>query len=146
MPAPRTRTRRRVRALAVALVVALLVGAGLLLAERALEGTGCASPPTPQEREEQESFVRAHLGDARDFEWTVMDCDDLGQAYLDFTTRQRGSAASASFLQDPACSPSTEPAASSGDVVCTSGGTVVDLSFEDHGAIETDGELAPRRR
>ena len=127
-------------------VLAALVGVLVLLGRYVLEDPTCAKPPTQQERTQQEAFVRTHLPDARDFEWTVMDCDDNGQASVDFTTRQRGSAASKAFLSDPACRASVEPDASPGDVTCTSGDFEVSIYLEDKGAIDTYGELALLQR
>ena len=122
-------------------IVALLVTAIVLLGRWFLSDPTCGSPPTQPVRTQQEVFVKAHLTDARDFEWTIMDCDDNGQVVLDFTTRQTGKAASEAFLKDSVCRPSIEPDASTGDVECRTGKVEVSIYLEDKGAIDTDGEL-----
>lgn len=92
--------------------LAVLVGGVVVAGYVLLANPFCAKPPTQEERHQQEAFVLAHLPDASDFEWTVMDCDDNGQAYLSFSTRLTRDAASAVFLRDPACKASTEVDAS----------------------------------
>jgi len=126
--------------------LAVLVGGLVVVGYMLLANPFCAQPPTQQERSQQEAFVLAHLPDARGFEWTVADCDDNGQASVDFTTRQRGSSASKVLLSDQACKASTEPDASPGDVTCTSGNLEVSVYIEDKGAIDTHAELAINQR
>ena len=134
---------RRTLVLPIVIVLVAVAGVSLVVARDVSHEFHCANPPTPQQRTEQESFVTAHLPDARDFKWTVMDCDDQGQAYLDFSSRRRGTDVSHAFLQDPTCRASAQPDASAGDVTCVSGGVAVSISFEDHGAIDTHGQLSP---
>ncbi|WP_091186063.1 hypothetical protein [Microlunatus flavus] len=126
------------------LVIGLAIAGVVVILVRDVSQTyRCADPPSTQQRAEQEAFVSAHLPDASDFEWTVADCDDQGQASLTFTTRQRGTTATRAFLQDGACRASREPDASLGDVTCMSYGVTVFIYLEDHGAIDTYGELSP---
>lgn len=129
------------RVLISVVIVALLVTAAVLCGRWFLSDTTCGSPPTQQVRSQQEGFVKAHLPDAGQFEWTVMDCDDNGQIVLNFTTRTTGKAANAAFLRDPACRPSNEPDASAGDVDCQTGAVEVFIFLEDKGAIDTEGQL-----
>ena len=133
-------TRAR-RVLVVVVVLALLATAIVLLGRWFLDEATCQTPLTQETRTQQETFVRAHLPDAGDFQWMVMDCDDNGQVVLDFTTRQAGDAASQAFSRDPACHPSTEADADSGDVSCRVGKLEVAIYLEDTGAADANGEL-----
>jgi len=133
-----TRVRR---VLVVVVVLALLATAVVLLGRWFLSETTCQTPLSQEMRTQQETFVRAQLPDAGDFQWMVMDCDDNGQVVLDFTTRQAGDDASQAFSRDPACHPSTEPDAAPGDVNCRVGKLEVAIYLEDTGAAVTNGEL-----
>lgn len=126
------------------LVVLGLLGTTVVLLGQDLISGFCASPPSERDKARQESFVRAHVADARDLEWTVMDCDDLGQAYLGFTTALAPEAAGGAFRQDTACSPSTEPDAGPADVICTSNGVRVSIYLEPREDTQTHGELYPQ--
>ena len=138
-------TRWAFRALIVIVVLGLLGSTVVVLAHQ-VGGFFCASPPSQQERIRQESFVLAHVADARDLEWTVMDCDDAGQASLGFTTTLTPGAAGEAFRKDLACSPSTEPDAEPDDVICTSSGVRVSIYFEPREDIQTHGELDPHQQ
>jgi hypothetical protein len=128
----------------VVVVLALLGTTVVVLANHVIGGFFCASPPGEREKARQESFVRAHVADARHLEWTVMDCDDQGQAYLDFMTTLTPRAAGEAFRKDAACSRSTEPDAEPDDVTCTSNGVRVSIYFEPREDTQTDGELYPQ--
>jgi hypothetical protein len=143
MPETSRRSRRATRVLIVVVVLGLLTTAAVVLARYVFGDGGCANPPTEQERRRLESFLVAHVADARDLGWTVMDCDDLGQAYLAFTTSKTPVEVSASFLADPACSRDTGPDASATDVTCRSGGTEVSIFTEPDTGTWTRGELSP---
>lgn len=134
------RARAR-RVLVVVVVVAALGAAATLLGRWFLSDATCQTSLTEKTRSEQEAFVSAHLSDARDFAWRVMDCDDDGQVVLQFTTRQAGHLATQAFLLDPACHPSTEADAAPGDVGCRVGRLEVAVYLEDTGAASTAGEL-----
>lgn len=136
-----TATRRLTVTLIIAAVLAVTAG-GIMLGRYILDDPMCARPPTPPRRVQLQAFVTAHLPDARNFDWTVSDCDENGQAYLDFTTRSTGHAASKAFLADPACATSREPDAEAGDVTCSANTTQISIYLEDTGAIDTDVELA----
>ncbi len=137
--ASRQPVRVRTRVLIVIVALVLVLG-GLIFGWFVLENPSCAKPPTPQERSQQESFVIAHLPDAGDFECTVMDCDENGQAYLSFDTSLTRAASSAAFLRDPACRASTEADASPGDPTCRSGNTNVTI-YLTKDVLHADGEL-----
>jgi hypothetical protein len=139
----------RVRTLVLIIIVALaLPVAGVaVFSWLVLDPPFCGTPPTHREEGRQEAFVRAHLPDASDFKWTVMDCDDNGQAYLSFSTRLTRDAASDAFLRDPACKISKEVDASPGDATCRSDNTNVSIYLDDSkGGINTHGELYPDQR
>jgi hypothetical protein len=99
------------------------------------------TPPTQEEKELLEAFLRSHIKDARALEWTVADCDDNGDASLDFETRMTPKMATASFLADDNCSPFTGPGATDGDVTCTTAAGSVSIFLASATAI-TRGELA----
>lgn len=110
-------------------------------------GSSCADPPSQQERTQLESFLQVHVGDARDLDWTVMDCDDKGLAFLNFTTSMTPVRVSEAFLVDPACSPSAkQDAAAYGDVTCRTDAGVVVLGTEPDTGTWTQGSLTPKPR
>jgi len=74
-----------------------------------------------------------------------MDCDDLGQASLAFTTSKTPVEVSTSFLADPSCARVTRPDASSIDVTCRSGGVEVSVFTEPDTGTWTRGELTPQQ-
>jgi hypothetical protein len=89
----------------------------------------------------QEGFVRAHLGDASDFEVATYDCEDGSAAFLGFTTGLEPAAARAAFSSDPNCR--IEPDQISGPgVVCGTGPKAVYLYFNTSSENTTTGELS----
>lgn len=143
VPRPAATTVCRAAPALIGLVVLALIAGVIVLAVRYLttDDAACADPPTPPERAEQEAFVTTHLHDARNFDWVVADCDEHGEASVDFTTRHTGRAASQAFLDDPACKASVEPDASPGDVTCAAENVTVSIYLHDTGAIDTNGTL-----
>lgn len=65
--------------------------------------------------------MKTHVSDARDFVWSVADCDDQGEAFLSFRTELAATVVSQSFLADPACSPSDADDAAENEVMCKAG-------------------------
>lgn len=131
-------------------VLAAFMLAGLVLGTSACSSgrqgsSSCAKPPTQEERTQVASFLKVHVDDARDLDWTVMDCDDNGLAYLNFTTSMTPGRVSEAFLNDPACSPSNEQDADAfGDVTCRTGNGDVFMDTEPNTGTWTKGALTPR--
>ena len=126
----------------VTLLVILLPVAGIGLAL----GVGvpdlypsCVTPsePTAEEKRTQEDLVHARLHDARDLEWTVMDCDDDGEVFLRFATSQAPATARDAFYGRGCTYHTVEE---NNDIACVQDGTEVVIFFEQV-ENETQGEL-----
>lgn len=129
------------------LVFVMVTGLALMVpaCSGGLDGSSCAQPPTQEERIQLESFLKAHVEDARDLEWTVMDCDDDGLAWLNFTTSMTPGRVEKAFLKDSACLPSRAGAATAfGNVTCHVGEINAILDTEPDTGTWTEGTLTPR--
>ena len=124
-------------------VVTVSVGLGAVTALHRLTGSmPSCSPPTETEKQAQEVFLHSHVDDAADLEWTVADCDDNGDAWLQFGTALPPHAAREAFLTDSACSPYQGLDAGAEDVTCTSGDATIIVFLTPASSGTTQGELA----
>lgn len=103
--APTSPRRRSLTVFAVVLASVLVVLGSVLAVHRLTASSSSCSPPSEPEMQVQEAFLRSHVSDASGLEWTVLDCDDHGDAYLAFTTALTSVAAREGFLTDASCSP-----------------------------------------
>ena len=126
----------------MAVLASLLLLAGVALAaNRFIDSVFDCSPPSQHDMQVQEAFLRSHVTDARGLEWTVADCDDQGEAWLEFSTALTPAAARDAFLTDPSCSPDLGPDADDQGVNCTSGDAEIYVFFEATSVAATSGEL-----
>ena len=89
----------------------------------------------------REGFVRAHFGDASDFEVATYDCEDGGSAHLAFSTGLDPLAARDALLTDPACRPFHSDGSGNYAVACGTKSNASFLFFDTASDGVTSGEV-----
>lgn len=135
--------RRSPLLVGAAVLASLVLVVGIVIVVRYLANDVLAcSPPSQQEQQVQEAFVRSRVPDAQELNWTFSDCDADGTGSLSFTTALAPAATHDAFLAYTACSPYHEPSAGDNAVTCKSGGAQVFIFLEVAPSAKTKGELA----